>query len=159
MDDAQTQPDAADLALGVSRLFAGFDFVSVTEMTLTNSRRADVCALGPKGELSIVEIKSSVADFKSDHKWHEYQPFCDRFYFAVGRDFPQPLIPESAGLIIADKFGGAILREPEEQKLAAARRKAMTLRFGRLATRRLMHVQRSLAEAALSTPAPASDEL
>ena len=126
---------------------ARFDFVGVTEMTLVNSRRADVCALGPKGELSIVEIKSSIADFKSDHKWHEYRPFCDRFYFAVGHDFPQELIPQDAGLIIADKFGGAILREPEEYKLAAARRKAMTLRFGRLATRRLMQAQRALGDA------------
>ena len=147
MDDALTRPIAADISSGVLRLMARFDFVGVTEMTLVNSRRADVCALGPKGELSIVEIKSSIADFKSDHKWHEYRPFCDRFYFAVGHDFPQELIPQDAGLIIADKFGGAILREPEEYKLAAARRKAMTLRFGRLATRRLMQAQRALGDA------------
>ncbi len=147
MDDALSRSIAADIASGVLRLMARFDFVGVTEMTLVNARRADVCALGPKGELSIVEIKSSIADFKSDQKWHEYRPFCDRFYFAVGHDFPQDLIPQDAGLIIADKFGGAILREPEEHKLAAARRKAMTLRFGRLATRRLMQLQRTLADA------------
>ena len=147
MDDALSRSIAADIASGVLRLMARFDFVGVTEMTLVNARRADVCALGPKGELSIVEIKSSIADFKSDQKWHEYRPFCDRFYFAVGHDFPQELIPQDAGLIIADKFGGAILREPEEHKLAAARRKAMTLRFGRLATRRLMQLQRTLADA------------
>lgn len=147
MDDALSRSIAADISSGVLRLMARFDFVGVTEMTLVNSRRADVCALGPKGELSIVEIKSSIADFKSDHKWHEYRPFCDRFYFAVGHDFPQELIPQDAGLIIADKFGGAILREPEEYKLAAARRKAMTLRFGRLATRRLMQAQRALGDA------------
>ena len=147
MDDALSRSIAADISSGVLRLMARFDFVGVTEMTLVNSRRADVCALGPKGELSIVEIKSSIADFKSDHKWHEYRPFCDRFYFAVGHDFPQELIPQDAGLIIADKFGGAILREPEEYKLAAARRKAMTLRFGRLATRRLMQAKRALGDA------------
>lgn len=147
MDDALSRSIAADISSGVLRLMARFDFVGVTEMTLVNSRRADVCALGPKGELSIVEIKSSIADFKSDHKWQEYRPFCDRFYFAVGHDFPQELIPQDAGLIIADKFGGAILREPEEYKLAAARRKAMTLRFGRLATRRLMQAQRALGDA------------
>jgi len=147
MDDALSRSIAADIASGVLRVMARFDFVGVTEMTLVNSRRADICALGPKGELSIVEIKSSIADFKSDHKWHEYRPFCDRFYFAVGHDFPKELIPQDAGLIIADKFGGAILREPEEHKLAAARRKAMTLRFGRLATRRLMQTQRALGDA------------
>ncbi|MEO9968983.1 MAG: MmcB family DNA repair protein [Hyphomonadaceae bacterium] len=152
MDDAQTRSIAADIAQGVSRLMARFDFVSVTEMGLVNSRRADLCALGPKGEIRIAEIKSSIADFKSDNKWHEYAPFCDRFYFAVGHDFPQDLIPQSAGLIIADKFGGAILREPAEHKLSAARRKAMTLRFGRLATRRLMNLQRSLADAQQAEP-------
>jgi hypothetical protein len=156
MDDTQNQSIAADIALGVSRLMLRFDFVSVTEMTLVNSRRADVCALGPKGEVRIVEIKSSVADFKSDQKWQEYMPFCDRFYFAVGHDFPQDLIPQSAGLIIADKFGGAILRESEIDKLAAGRRKAMTLRFARLATRRLMYVQRDGGTMPLELPADAS---
>lgn len=156
MDDTQNQSIASDIALGVSRVMGRFDFVCVTEMTLVNSRRADVCALGPKGEVRIVEIKSSVADFKSDQKWHEYMPFCDRFYFAVGHDFPQDLIPQSAGLIIADKFGGAILREPEADKLAAGRRKAMTLRFARLATRRLMYVQRESGNMPLDLPADAS---
>ncbi len=141
MDDAHSRSIAADIAVGVTRVLQRFNFVSVMEMTLVNSRRADICALGPKGEVCIVEIKSSVADFKSDNKWHEYKPFCDQFYFAVGHDFPQDLIPQSAGLIIADKFGGAILREPEIDRLAAARRKAMTLRFARLATRRLMYAQ------------------
>ena len=88
----------------------------------------------------IVEVKSSVADFKSDRKWPEYVPYCDQFYFAVAADFPSELIPEEAGLIIADAFGGAILREPATQALNAARRKAVTLKFARSAAERHMRV-------------------
>lgn len=130
-------PGAAQIARGVLRLLSQHGFSGLTEMTLANNRRADVAAIGSDGRVIIVEIKSSVTDFKSDAKWPEYRPYCDLFYFAVGHDFPQDLIPEESGLIIADAFGGAILREPDETKLAAARRKAVTLRFARLAASRL----------------------
>lgn len=135
--DETLSPVAQQIARGVLRLLTDHGYAGVTEMTLANGRRADVAAIGPGGEISIVEIKSSVADFRSDQKWPEYRPFCDRFYFAVGHDFPQDLIPDETGLIIADAFGGAILREPECEKLVAARRKAVTLRFARLAAARL----------------------
>lgn len=135
--DPELSPMAQQIARGVLRLLSSYNYAGVTEMTLANGRRADIAAIGPGGEVSIVEIKSSVADFRSDQKWPEYRPFCDRFYFAVGHEFPQELIPDEAGLIIADAFGGAILREPEHEKLAAARRKAVTLRFARLAAARL----------------------
>lgn len=130
-------PVAQQIARGVLRMMTDHGYAGVTEMTLANGRRADVAAIGPGGEITIVEIKSSVADFRSDQKWPEYRPFCDRFYFAVGHDFPHDLIPGDTGLIIADAFGGAILREPECEKLVAARRKAVTLRFARLAATRL----------------------
>ncbi|MEM6899821.1 MAG: MmcB family DNA repair protein [Pseudomonadota bacterium] len=133
-------PDAARIARGVTRLFGELAWTSVTELTLANRRRADICALGPHGEITIVEIKSSVADFRSDAKWPDYQPYCDRFYFAVGHDFPKDLIPDEAGLIVADGFGGAILRDPGETALKAARRKAMTLRFAHAAAGRLMRL-------------------
>ena len=139
MPEESLDPGAAEIARGVLRLLHDYGFAGVTEMTLANGRRADVAAIGPGGEISIVEIKSSVADFKSDQKWPEYRPFCDRFYFAVGQDFPQTLIPENVGLIIADAYGGAVIREPDEEKLAGARRKAVTLRFARLAAARLCH--------------------
>jgi len=144
MTDQIMHPEAALIARGVMRVFRGLDYFSITEMTLANHRRADVCALGPKGEIVIVEVKSSVADFRSDQKWPEYAPYCDRFYFAVGHGFPKNLIPESTGLIVTDGFGGAILREPETHTLAAARRKAMTLKFARKATQRLMRVDADL---------------
>lgn len=137
MDAETNQPRAAEIARGVLRLMSDYGFAGVTEMTLANGRRADIAAIGPGGEITIIEIKSSVADFRSDQKWPEYRPFCDRFYFAVAEDFPQDLIPDEAGLIIADAYGGAVLREPGVEKLAAARRKAVTLRFARLAAARL----------------------
>ncbi|MEO0983302.1 MAG: MmcB family DNA repair protein [Pseudomonadota bacterium] len=130
-------PDAAAIARGVLRLFEALGHCGITEMTLANGRRADVAALGPGGEVSIVEVKSSVADFRADAKWPDYQPYCDRFYFAVGHTFPADLIPDEAGLIIADGFGGAVVRESTEAPLAAARRKAVTLRFARMAAQRL----------------------
>lgn len=139
MQDRDTSK-ALNIAEGTKRVFYALGFVSLFEVTLANHRRADVCCLGPKGEIVIVEVKSSIADFKSDQKWPEYMPFCDEFYFAVGQDFPQELIPDEAGLIIADAFGGAILRTPERHPLKAARRKAMTLKFARLAAQRHMRV-------------------
>ena len=130
-------PGAGDICRGVLRLFADMSLAGVTEMTLANGRRADIAAVGTKGEITIVEVKSSVADFRADGKWPDYRPFCDRFYFAVSHGFPKELIPDEAGLIVADGFGGAILREPETTPLSPARRKAVTLRFARLAANRL----------------------
>lgn len=140
MADDHLNPCASDICRGVLRLFTDLNLAGITEMTLANGRRADVAAIGPKGEITIVEIKSSVADFRSDGKWPEYQPFCDRFYFAVGHAFPHDLIPDDAGLIVADGFGGAVLRHPEATPLAAARRKAVTLRFARLAASRFVQL-------------------
>ncbi len=135
--DLTLAPAAAQIARGVLRLLSDHGYTGVTEMTLANGRRADVAALGPDGDITIVEIKSSIADFRSDQKWPEYRPFCDRFYFAVGHEFPQDLIPSDTGLIVADAYGGAVIREADCDKLVAARRKAVTLRFARLAAARL----------------------
>ncbi|MEM6534387.1 MAG: MmcB family DNA repair protein [Pseudomonadota bacterium] len=138
MDQVDTmRTDARQIAGGALLLLNDHGYAGLTEMTLANGRRADIAAIGASGDIAIVEVKSSIADFRSDHKWPEYQPFCDRFYFAVSEQFPADLIPSTAGLIVADQFGGAILRHPDECRLAAARRKAMTLRFARLAASRL----------------------
>lgn len=131
---------ATQIADGAARVFYSLGFVTLFEFTLANHRRADLCCLGPKGQITIVEVKSSVADFKSDEKWPEYAPYCDEFYFAVGQDFPQELIPNEVGLIIADAFGGAVIRTPEPHILKAARRKAVTLKFARMAAERHMRV-------------------
>ena len=121
---------------GVCRLLY-HQMVCLTELRLGNGRRLDVLALGAKGELWSVEVKSSVADFKADQKWESYVEYCDRLFFAVPMDFPKELIPKSVGLIVADRFEAAILRMPEEQKLSAARRKKLLISFGQTAAGRL----------------------
>ena len=126
-----------ELCRGVCRALAHRGFATLPEVSLANGRRADVLALGRDGELVIVEIKSSVADFKSDRKWPEYRDYCDRLYFAVSDAFPPELIPQECGLIVADGYGAAFLREGRSEPLAAARRRAMLLRFAALAAGRL----------------------
>ena len=93
-------------------------------------------ALGRKGDIVICEVKSGVEDYRVDRKWPEYAPFCDAFFFAVAPEFPQALLPEHPGLIVADGFGGAMMREATATPLAPARRKALTLAFARLAVMR-----------------------
>jgi hypothetical protein len=129
---------AAEVVRGVQRMFAELGLASLTEVTLANGRRADVMALGPKGDIVIVEVKSCLQDFQTDQKWPEYAPYCDRFYFAVDCDFPKERIPDACGLMVCDGFGGAVLRESAVVALSPARRKAVTLAFGRLAAARLM---------------------
>ena len=135
MMDARDLPK--DLCRGVCRALAQRGFATLVEVPLANGRRADVLALGRDGELVVVEIKSSVVDFKSDRKWQEYRAFCDRLYFAVASGFPSALIPDDCGLIVADPFGAAFLREGAALPLAPARRRAMLLRFAALAAGRL----------------------
>ena len=122
-------------------MLAGLEFASIAEVTLANGRRTDVLAIGPAGEVVIVEVKVSVADLRGDRKWPDYEPFCDRFFFAVPPDFPQDLVPSAPGLIVADAYDGAILREAPTHTLTAARRKAMLLRFGLTAAGRLHRLE------------------
>jgi hypothetical protein len=128
---------AALLARSICRALEQLGYASLLEFPLANGRRADILALGKSGELMIVEIKSSVADFRADRKWAEYRDFADRLYFAVPNEFPALLIPEQCGLIVADAFGAAVLRHGAVTPLAAARRRAVTLRFAMAAAMRL----------------------
>ncbi|MGC1301703.1 MAG: DNA repair putative endonuclease MmcB [Caulobacteraceae bacterium] len=123
---------------GAARLLVQLGYAPVPEAPLPNGRRADLMALGPKGEIVIVEVKSSIEDFRTDQKWTEYAPYCDAFYFAVAPEFPREVLPEGLGLIVADGFGGAVLAESPLIPLAAARRKALTLALGRLAALRAL---------------------
>ncbi len=135
--DGRQSPAALAIQRGASRLLLETGFHPLAEFTLANGRRADITAIGPTGEIWILEIKSSVADFRTDRKWPEYIEFCDRFFFATSPDMPGTIFPESAGLIVADRFGGEILRTVEQSPLSAARRKAVMLRFARSAAARL----------------------
>jgi hypothetical protein len=127
----------AEITRGVRRLFLDLGFAPLCELTLITGRRVDVAGLNKKGELIVAEVKSSIPDFRSDQKWTEYLDHCDRFFFAVNRDFPTEIIPEEVGLIIADGYGGTIVRESPTLKLAPARRKNLTLKFARVAAERL----------------------
>lgn len=132
-----TTPDITRaVTQGAVRLLEQMSFACVTELVLANGRRADIIALSEKGEIWIVEVKSGKPDFESDGKWHEYRPYCDKFFFAVHESFPTELLPLDTGLIIADQFGGALIRPAPEHKLAAARRKAVTLKLARTAAQR-----------------------
>lgn len=134
---AEGRERARLLARGVCRLLEDLGYASLTEFTLASGRRIDVMGLGGDGELLAVEVKTSLADFRSDGKWPEYLGWCERLFFAVPPEFPQAVLPEDCGLIVADAWAAALLREPPRRPLPAARRKAVTLRFGRAAAQRL----------------------
>ncbi len=119
------------LARGVCRHLAALGFATVEELTPTRGLRVDVMALGQKGEIWVVECKSSRADFMSDRKWQGYLDWCDRYFWAVDTDFPTELLPEGTGLIMADAYDAEILRMGAEDKLAPARRKAVIQGFAR----------------------------
>ena len=124
------------LARGVCRHLRTHDFVSVEELVPTSGLRVDVMGLGPKGEIWIIECKSSRADYLSDKKWEGYLEWCDRFFWAVDTDFPTELLPDDTGLILADGYGAEIVKMSPEEKLAPTRRKVMVQKFARHAAMR-----------------------
>jgi hypothetical protein len=128
---------ATRLARGVCRALEQLGYASLVEVPLANGRRADILALRRGGDLAIIEIKTSVADFRADRKWAEYRDFADRFYFAVPTIFPAALIPEECGLIVADAFSASLIRDGNPRTLAPGRRRAVTLRFALTAAARL----------------------
>ncbi len=121
---------------GAARLLGATGYAPLLEVSLPNGRRADIMALGRRGEILIVEVKSSVEDFRVDRKWRDYLEYCDRFAFAVAPEFPRDILPDEPGLIVADSFDGAMLREAVADPVSGPRRKAITLAFGRLAAMR-----------------------
>jgi hypothetical protein len=131
---------ARAIVKGTQRLLRMLDFESLSEVCLANGRRADVLALRRNGEIWIVEVKSSIADFRADQKWQEYRDYCDALSFAVAPDFPAEILPAETGLILADAYGGELIRPPPVAQLSPARRKALTLAFARTAACRL-HAQ------------------
>lgn len=135
--DASTNDRGRALARGVCRALAELGLATLTEFTLRTGRRVDVIGLDPSGAIDIVEVKSSVEDFRSDGKWPEYIDYCDRFFFAVADDFPQDILPADCGLIVADAYGAVILRDAPARKLNAARRRALLLSFAQAAAHRL----------------------
>mgnify|MGYP001796362324 CR=1 FL=1 len=123
---------------GLQRMFFEEKAASLPELTLKTGRRADLVVLDGKGMVTIVEIKSSIEDFRVDTKWPDYRDFCDRFYFATHSDVPLEIFPQSEGLILADTYGAEIVRRAEDDKLSAGARKAITQRFASAAAERLL---------------------
>jgi hypothetical protein len=128
---------AGAILRGAQRLLRSLNFESLSEVPLGNGRRADILAVGRDGEIWIVEIKSSIADFRADQKWPEYREYCDALLFAVAPDFPSEILPADTGLILADAYAGEVARAAPRHPLSPARRKALTLSIARMAAMRL----------------------
>lgn len=126
------------LARGVCRHLLSHNFASLEEFVPTSGLRVDVIALGPSGQIWVIECKSSRADFNSDRKWQGYLEWCDRFFWAVDTDFPVEILPDETGLIMADRYDAQIVRYGPEAKLAPARRKVLVNKFSRCAAKRLL---------------------
>jgi len=139
-DAAVAEPSAGAAAIcrGVCRRLTELGYATLTEVTLATGRRVDIMALDRHGEILVIEIKSSVADFRADRKWQDYLEFCDRFAFAVGPEFPRDLLPDEVGLLVADAYDAHELRAGPATKLPATRRKHLLLRFAHVAGARLL---------------------
>jgi hypothetical protein len=144
--DGRQSETALAIQRGVCRLLRQAGFAVLPEFTLGSGRRADVIALNPAGLIWIVEIKSSLADFRCDMKWPEYRDYCDRLFFAIPGDLDPEIMPADTGLIIADMFGAEVIREAPETPLHASRRRAVTLAFGRSAAQRLHALHDPMAD-------------
>jgi hypothetical protein len=135
--DGRQSQTALAVARGTARLLHQFGYSCVAELALPSGRRADIVALHPGGEIWIVEIKSSIADFRADQKWMDYRAHCDRLFFATTMEVPCEIFPKDTGLIVADAFGAQLVCEAPEHRLHASTRKSMILAFARCAALRL----------------------
>jgi hypothetical protein len=135
--DGRQSETALGIQRGLARLLRDHNFAHLTEFTLASGRRADVMAVGPEGLIWIIEIKSSIEDFRADNKWPEYRDYCDRFSFAIPTDLAPEIMPDAAGLIVADPWGAEIMRHVDDHPLHASRRRALLLSFARSAAMRL----------------------
>jgi len=157
MVDGRQSDNALMIQNGVMRYFLQNGVPLLPEFVLANSRRADLVGIDNKGRIIIIEIKSSVEDFKVDQKWPQYRDYCDRFYFASHSQVSAEIFPNDEGFIVADNYGAEIIREANENKLAPATRKAITLRFARASANRLERVIRFAESAGVETPEDLND--
>src|SRR6201988_539927 len=135
--DGRQSATALKIARGTTRLLPAYGLSGVSEFPLASGRRADLVALGASGELWIIEIKSSVADFRADQKWIDYRLHCDRLFFATTLEVPCEIFPPDTGLIVADAFGAEIVCEAPEHRLPPPPRRSLMLAFARVAALRL----------------------
>jgi len=135
--DGRQSATALAIARGTTRLLHSYGHCVVSELPLPSGRRADLVALATDGTFWIVEIKSSIADFRADAKWMDYRMHCDRLFFATTVDVPCDIFPNDTGLIVADAFGAEMVCAAPEHRLHASTRRSMLLAFGRAAALRL----------------------
>jgi hypothetical protein len=143
--DGRQSEQALAVRRGTVLMLAELGFAVLPEVTLKTGRRADLMAVSPKGDIWIIEIKSSLADLRADHKWQDYAAFCDQFYFATHSGVAQSHFPDDAGFILSDAYGAELVSPAPEHRLAAGVRKALTLRFARLAAARAMRAEFGLS--------------
>src|SRR5579872_6898090 len=137
LPDGRQSETALAIARGTARLLRSLGFSCISELSLPSGRRADLVALNERGEIWIVEIKSSIEDLRADHKWEDYRAHCDRLFFAFTQDLPCEIFPPDTGLIVADAYGAHMLCEAPQHRLAAPTRKLMTVRFATVAAQRI----------------------
>jgi hypothetical protein len=135
--DGRQSETALAIARGTGRLMTALGLIPLAELSLPTGRRADLIGVADNGEIWIVEIKSSIEDFRSDQKWPDYLPYCDRFFFAVDADFPMAVLPDEVGLIVADRYGAEQIRPAPMIRMSPSQRKAVMLRFARTSAARL----------------------
>jgi hypothetical protein len=135
--DGRQSETALAVARGTARLLRSLNFTSISELALPSGRRADLVALNERGDVWIVEIKSSIEDLRADHKWEDYRAHCDRLFFAFTQAMPPEIFPKDTGLIVADAYGAHMLCDAPEHRMPAPTRKLMTVRFGIAAALRI----------------------
>ena len=136
--DGRQSERAMVVRRGVQRLLSQMGAHVLPELSLATGRRADLVALTRQGDIWIIEIKSSIEDFRVDRKWPEYRLHSDRFFFATHPDVPAGIFPEECGFILSDGYGAEIMRDAPEHRMAAATRKALMLRIARAGAARLL---------------------
>jgi hypothetical protein len=135
--DRRQSETALAIARGTARLLRSLGFACISELPLPSGRRADLVAINDRGEIWIVEIKSSLEDLRADQKWPEYRAHCDRLFFAFTQDLPCEIFPGDTGLIVADAYGAHMHCPAPEHRLPAPTRKSMTVRFAIAAAQRI----------------------
>ena len=152
LHDGRQSDRAMAVRRGLQRHLNDRRHSSLPELCLANGRRADIVSVSEKGEIWIIEIKSSIEDFRVDRKWPDYRAYCDRLYFATLGDVPAEIFPEDCGLFLADAFGAELMRDAPYHRLAPAARKSMMLNFSRVAAQRLMRAEWSAVRLGLENP-------
>ena len=156
--DGRQSDNALSIQRGMTRHLLNCGHVVLPEFPLANGRRADLLSLDRKGRFTLIEIKSSVQDFMVDRKWPDYRQYCDRFAFATLPSVPFDIFPEEEGLYIADSFSAEVYREPGDNQMSPAGRKALTLRFARIAALRSERVTQYALTHGYALPDSLDDE-